>query len=89
MIFLYFFRVLLRGPLERNLVLSEIVTSLLEDLQAVAKKPGIPEENDSLSWVWLSEIESHKKLISVAFSQLKQLERCIKVREIFYPSRAE
>ncbi len=77
------FRVLLRGPLERNLVLSEIVSSLLEDLQQVSKQSGSPEEEDTLAWVWLAEIECHKKLISVAFSQLKQLERCIKVNVHF------
>ena len=39
-------------------------------------------DSDQLAWVWRAELEIHKHLLSVARSQLQQLDRCIKGEKV-------
>ncbi len=39
-------------------------------------------DSDPLVWVWKTEIEIHRRLLSVSRSQLLQLDRCIKGEKV-------
>ena len=39
-------------------------------------------DSDPLGWVWKTELETHKRLLALARSQLQQLERCIKGEKV-------
>ena len=39
-------------------------------------------DSDALGWVWKTELETHRRLLALARSQLQQLERCIKGEKV-------